>query len=94
MAIDWSHLPRVVIDNVCMSSGGCNRGGFSLNRETGYWVCSGCKKPSVTVAVKQCDLCDKVFIPKYYEKILYDFMGIACDECEPPKQTSGRTDKT
>lgn len=88
MAIDWSHLPKDVISKVCMSSGGCGRGGFKKDQATGYWVCNKCSKPSVAVAVHECDLCDKTFVPRMYDKILYSFLGISCDECEPPKQTS------
>lgn len=84
MAIDWSHLPREVISKVCMSSGGCGRKGFTKDQATGYWLCSTCLKPSVTVAVKECDLCDVVFVPLNYDKILNDWMGICCDVCEPP----------
>jgi hypothetical protein len=89
MPIDWSHLPKdAVVAKVCMSSGGCKRGGFKKDEATGYWVCNGCSKPSVTVAVQECDLCNKVFVPKFYEKVLYYFLGIACDDCEPPSNSN------
>jgi hypothetical protein len=91
MAIDWSHLPKDVISKVCLNSTkDCSRS-FVLDRETGYWVCTGCRKPSVQVAVKECDVCEVVFVPKYYEKILYDWAGILCDTCEPPVRKTTST---
>lgn len=84
MAINWSHLPKNVLDKICMNATkDCTRS-FILDRETGYWVCSGCKKPMVQVAVKECDICDVVFVPKFYDKILYEWAGIACDTCDEP----------
>jgi hypothetical protein len=96
MAIDWSHLPQSVLNNVCMGGhNGCLPYDFRIatdtptffhDDKTGWMKCSGCKKPKLdNRSVQQCDLCDKVFVPKMYDKVLNDFLGIACDECEPPK---------
>lgn len=91
MAIDWSHLPRTVLDKVCINATkDCTRS-FKLDKESGYWVCTGCGKPAVQVAVKECDICDVVFVPQFYDKILYDWAGIACDSCEPPTKRSSKT---
>lgn len=91
MAIDWIHLSfPEVLDKVCIS-GGCGRGtknsGFSLDPETGYWVCANCRKPSRIIAVQECDNCGKAFVPKFYSKIQQSFLGIECDECDPPRQS-------
>ncbi len=80
-SIDWSHLPKEVCEKVCFCSGAQ---GWTLDPETGYWVHANCGKPSIRVAIQQCDICKKVFVPKYYKKIQFDFLGIACDDCEPP----------
>jgi len=85
MAVDWSHLPRLVISQICMGSTKECGNGFAIDNISGYQVCTGCRKPAIMVAVKECDLCGKTFVPKYYDKILNDWMGIACDECEPPQ---------
>lgn len=91
MAIDWSHLPKNVLDKVCMRATSKCGGGFVLDPDgSGYQICSGCRKPSVQVAVKECDICDVTFVPQFYDKILYDWAGISCDTCEPP-QTTRRT---
>ena len=84
--IDWSHLPRETWSKVCFCPGA---NGYSLDPKTGYFVHS-CGKPSVRVAIQKCDVCGKVFVPKYYEKIrdaIYYPVGIACDECLPPKES-------
>jgi len=99
MSIDWSHLPSSVINKVCMGGpNGCmpydkrvatGTSTFYKDEATGWMKCSGCGNPKLdTRSVQECDICSKVFVPKMYEKVLYDFMGIACDECEPPATTS------
>lgn len=85
MAIDWSHLPKDVKEKVCLrSTPACTarHKGYGLDPATGWWVCSGCGKPEVQTAVKECDICDKVFVPKYHDKVLLDFMGIMCGACD------------
>lgn len=85
MAIDWSHLPREVINSVCMNATSRCGKGFVLDPDgSGYQICAGCRRPTVQVAVQECDICDKVFVPKFYQKILYAWAGICCDDCEPP----------
>lgn len=81
MAIDWSHLPRELWSQVCMCGA---KNGFTLIPETGWWVCANCKNPTITAAVFECDLCAKVFVPKFFKKAKYAQFGIACDECESP----------
>lgn len=91
MAINWSHLPREVQDKICLNmSGNCGSGshkrGFVHDPATGYFVCANCRKPAPLVGTQQCDVCDKTFVPQFYEKVLNkDFLGIMCDECDPPK---------
>lgn len=85
MAINWSHLPKEVISRVCMDSMG-NKEGYGLDRATGYWVHRKCGKPSIAVAVKECDICEKTFVPRFYIKCQLDFMGIMCDQCDPPNE--------
>ena len=96
MGIDWSHLPKDILNQVCMGGpNGClsqehrsitGTPTFYKDSATGWWKCSGCKRPKLdNRSVQQCDLCDKVFVPKYYDKVIYDWAGIACDECDPPK---------
>lgn len=94
MAIDWSHLPRDVQDKICLNmTGMCgptkDMRGFVHDPDSGYFVCANCRKPAPLVGVQECDICDKPFVAKFYDKVLQkDFLGIACDECDPPKQTS------
>lgn len=85
MAIDWSHLPKEVIDKVCLCRHGF-KNGYTKLPATGWWVDPNCKKPSIMAAVKECDNCEKVFVPKYFEKAQLDFLGILCDECDPPRE--------
>ena len=80
MAIDWSHLPTDVKTKVCFCP---SAQGWSLDPATGYWVHS-CGKPSIKVAILQCDVCKKVFVPKCYKKVKWQGIGVACDDCEPP----------
>ena len=82
MAVDWSHLPKEVMDAVCPDYGA---NGFRLDPETGYWVHAKCGKPRLPTCVEECDSCGKTFVPKYYEKIKLSFLGIECDTCDPPK---------
>lgn len=95
MAIDWSHLPRAVQDKICLNmSGNCgtkakDTRGFVHDPATGFFVCANCRKPAPLVGVQECDLCSRPFVPQFYDKVLNkNFLGIACDECDPPKQTS------
>jgi hypothetical protein len=76
MAIDWSHLPKDVISKVCMCA---KKVGYSHDPESGYFVCANCRKPSILVGVKECDLCDKVFVPVKYDR--YNALGVACSDC-------------
>jgi len=85
MAIDWSHLPKEVIAKVCMCP---MANGFSLEPASGYYVHAKCRKPTIPVAVKQCDICDKVFVPNTLEECHLDFMGLMCYDCQPPRKTS------
>lgn len=84
MAVPWSHLPKNILPQVCLRhTKNCGKG-FKLIPATGWWVCTGCGNPTVQNAVKECDICEKIFVPKMYEKAMLDFLGIMCDECDPP----------
>jgi hypothetical protein len=78
MAIPWSHLPRDVVNKICMCIG--SKGGFSLDPATGYWT-HRCGKPSVLVAVCECDICGKIFVPDLYETAKYKDLGVMCSDC-------------
>jgi hypothetical protein len=81
MSIPWSKLPKDVITKICMCSVGANKKGFSLDPATGYWTHT-CGKPSVLVAVCECDICGKIFVPQSYEKAKYKDLGVMCDDCD------------
>ena len=85
MAIDWSHLPKEVINQICMCIGSTDKG-FKHDVESDYWVHAKCGKPTVLVAVQECDNCGKTFVPKYHKKIETSFLGIECDDCDPPRR--------
>jgi hypothetical protein len=82
MGIDWSHLPTDVINKVCMCSYAKNEG--FVKGEGEYWVHTKCRKPTIPVAVRQCESCDIVFVPKVY--IPSTNLGIECDSCNPPNR--------
>lgn len=83
MGIDWSHLPKEVVAKICMcTTGGSREKGFRKDPETEYWVHSKCGKPSVLVAVRECESCPTVFVPRKYSTGI----GIECDECNPPNR--------
>lgn len=82
MAIDWSHLPPEVISKVCMCP---MANGFSHRPDTDYWVHAKCGKPTIPVAVRECDTCGKAFVPKIYQNSNTCYIiGIECDDCNPP----------
>lgn len=58
--------------------------GFRLEPESEYWVHAKCGKPTIPVAVRQCDSCDGVFVPKKY-KSSDDcaILGVECERCSP-----------
>lgn len=77
MGIDWSHLPKEVIKVVCMCP---MANGFRRDPDTEYWVHAKCGKPTIPVAVRQCDSCFTTFVPKNYkpsEKV------VECEQCRP-----------
>lgn len=76
MAIDWSHLPEEVKKKVCFCA---KKVGYSHDPVSGYYVCATCRKPSIIVGTKECDLCDKVFVPDKYDPL--NALGVACDAC-------------
>lgn len=82
--IDWSHLPFAISSAVCWNPGAT--AGWSRDPKTGYFTCAEHNKPSYLVAVRICDVCEKTFIPQFYQKIQDEpLLGILCDECDPPK---------
>lgn len=81
MSIPWSHLPKDVIAKVCMDTLGRGHDGFHLDPATGYWVHS-CGKPSIIVAVCECDICGAIFVPKFYVKAKFKDLGVICDDCD------------
>lgn len=86
MAINWSHLPKEVQDAVCLNwSGNCGKGadnrGYVHDPATGYFVCWNCRKPAPLVGVKECETCNKPFVPKIYKP---NALGLECDDCNPP----------
>lgn len=83
MSVNWSHLSPEIISKVCMCYEVAN--GFKQDPATGWWVHNKCGKPTIPTAVKECDICFKDFVPKFYSKAQNDFLGIMCDECDPPR---------
>lgn len=83
MSINWSHLPKSVLVKVCLCRYGF-KNGFTKDEATGWWVDPKCGKPSIIAAVRECEACEKPFVAKFFEKIRFEFLGIMCDECDPP----------
>ena len=52
--------------------------GWSLEPSTGYWVCGNCRKPSKYSQARECEWCEKKFLPKVYVEPEYE---VVCDEC-------------
>lgn len=77
--MDWSHLPREVVDNVCMDGSAVN--GFRRNPDTEYWEHAKCGKPTILAAVAECDICEKVFIPEKYVPLKIRDLGVICSGC-------------
>lgn len=80
------NYPQSVLDKVCTDQ--CygkaeNHPGWRLDPETKHWV-RACGKPTLQAAVLECDLCEVLFVPKYYEKIKNRDLGAMCDDCDPP----------
>lgn len=97
MSINWSHLPKDVIAQVCMGGrNGClpyeyriatNTYSFYRDTATGWMKCTGCKKPKISnLSIQECDICENVFVPKMFDKAKMSHFGIMCDECDPPKE--------
>lgn len=85
MAINWSHLPKEVVNAICMCIGKDKQDGYSEDQESGYWVHAGktgCRKPSVLTSVIECDECGKAFVPVKQKTIKMSFLGAMCPECE------------
>lgn len=88
MAIDWSHLPKEILDKICFCIGKNKQDGWSLDQESGYWVHRvhdnkpPCNKPSVLACVIECDICEKPFVPAKQKTVEMSFLGAMCERCE------------
>ena len=82
-AIDFANLPQEVLDKVCVCPDGFSNG-WTLNKETGWWVESKCGKPTRQAAILECDICGNFFVHKFYEKVKNRDFGAMCDACDPP----------
>lgn len=55
----------------------CNDG-WTLDSESGYWVCGNCKLPSRAVGLRECAFCEKLFVPIKYVEPEYE---VVCNDC-------------
>src|SRR3569623_1137366 len=58
--LEWSGDKRT--EPTCWGNCGGRNSGWSLDRDTGYWVCGQCEKPSRS-NLRQCPVCEEVWLP-------------------------------
>lgn len=83
MAINWSHLPRRVLNKVCLCDKQSPKYRRVYDKETGWHICNSCGKILAITSLLECDICKDVFVPKTYEEFKMSFLGAMCDACKP-----------
>ena len=74
----YQGLTEEILSNICRC---ISPDGWSLEVETGWWVCGGCRKPSLYNAVRFCEGCEKPFVPLVNPGYPATDWGDSCSKC-------------